>query len=180
MADATVDPAATSLQWACLPIVHSPLCPCSRQSRTCLTADMLMAGMDRFEFQKLAAERLEDAVALLNAGRFACAYYISGYAIECALKAVIAKKTRQDDFPPKDASKYYVHDLAKLLYIAGLGPVFEEEVKGDPIFETNWAVVKDWSEESRYLSRQQQQAQEILIAVNDLHHGVLRWLKEKW
>jgi HEPN domain-containing protein len=143
-------------------------------------ADMLMAGMDRFEFQRLAAERLEDAVALLNAGRFAGAYYISGYAVECALKACIAKKTRQDDFPPKDASKYYVHDLAKLLDIAGLGLVFADEASKDPIFRANWAVVKDWSEESRYLSRQQQQAQEILIAVNDLQHGVLRWLKGNW
>jgi HEPN domain-containing protein len=142
--------------------------------------DMLRAGMDRFEFQKLAAERLEDAVALLHAGRFGCAYYISGYAIECALKACIAKRTKQDDFPPKDASKYYVHDLAKLLDIAGLGRDFADEASKDPIFRANWAVVKDWSEESRYMDRQQQQAQEIVIAVNDHQHGVLPWLKGNW
>jgi hypothetical protein len=39
--------------------------------------------MDRLEFQILAAERLDDAVALLAAGRYSGAYYVSGYAIEC-------------------------------------------------------------------------------------------------
>jgi HEPN domain-containing protein len=136
--------------------------------------------MDRFEFQNLATERLQDAVALLNAGRFACAYYVCGYAVECALKACIAKKTRQDDFPPKDGGRYYIHDVAKLLEIAGLGPRFADEANKDQVFRANWAVVKDWSEESRYLSREQEQAQEILIAVNDVEHGVLRWLRENW
>ena len=142
-------------------------------------ADMLMSGMDRFTFQTLASERLEDAVALLDAGRFACAYYIAGYAVECALKACIAKRTRQNEFPPKDAPKYYVHDLAKLLDFTGLGPEVDHP-ETDPVFRANWAVVKDWSEQSRYQSRQPQQAREILDAVNDPQHGVLRWLKENW
>jgi hypothetical protein len=64
--------------------------------------------MNRLEFQSLAAERLDDAGALLKAGRYGCAYYISGYAIECALKARIAKKTKQDELPPKEAAKFYV------------------------------------------------------------------------
>ena len=119
-------------------------------------------------------------MALLNAGRFACAYYITGYAVECALKACIARKTKQDDFPPKDAAKYYTHDLPKLLDIADLGLAFADEASKHPIFRANWAVVKDWSEETRYQSRQQQQAQEILDAVNDPQHGVLRWLKGNW
>jgi len=136
--------------------------------------------MNRLEFQLLAAERLDDAVALLKAGRYACAYYISGYAIECALKACIARKTKQDEFPPKDAARYYVHDIPKLLDIAGLGPAFTQEANHDPTFRANWAAVKDWSEESRYQSRPQQQAQEILEAVNDPQHGVLQWLKRNW
>jgi len=141
---------------------------------------ILVARMNRTEFQSLAAERLDDAAALLKAGRYACAYYISGYAVECALKACIARKMNQDEFPPKDAAKYYVHDIPKLLDIAGLGSAFAKEVSQDAAFRANWAVVKDWSEESRYQSRQQQQAQEMLDAVNDFQHGVLRWLRENW
>ena len=43
------------------------------------------------------------------------AYYLAGYAIECALKACIAKATRRYDFPDRkkvDAS--HTHDLREL------------------------------------------------------------------
>ncbi|MEX2263319.1 MAG: hypothetical protein WD696_15285 [Bryobacteraceae bacterium] len=136
--------------------------------------------MNRLEFQSLAAERLDDDAALLEAGRYAGAYYVSGYAIECAMKACIARKTKQDEFPPKEAAKYYVHDITKLLDIAGLGPAFAQKAGRDPAFSANWAVVKDWTEETRYQSRGQQQAEEILAAINDPQHGVLQWLRRNW
>jgi hypothetical protein len=99
---------------------------------------------------------------------------LAGYAIECALKACIAGRTKQDEFPPKEAAKYYVHDLAKVLDIAGLGSAFAEE-SVDPAFIANWAAAKDWTEETRYQSRGQRQAEEILAAINDPQHGVLQW-----
>jgi HEPN domain-containing protein len=136
--------------------------------------------MNRLEFQALAVERLSDADALLKAGRYACAYYIAGYAVECALKACIARKTNQDDFPPREAHRYYVHDIPKLLDGAGLGSAFDKEAGRDAIFRTNWAAVKDWTEETRYESRGQKQAEEILTAINDADHGVLQWLKRNW
>ena len=142
--------------------------------------DILVARMNRLEFQSLAADRLDDAAALLQAGRYSGAYYISGYAIECALKACIARKTRQDEFPPKEAARYYVHDLPKLLDIAGLGSAFAQEAGQDPAFRENWAIVKDWTEETRYQSRGQQQAEELLAAVDDPQHGVLQWLRRSW
>ncbi len=55
----------------------------------------------------------DDAAALLQAGRYAGAYYIAGYVIECALKACIARNTRQGEFPPKDAARYYPSALGK-------------------------------------------------------------------
>src|SRR5271165_3908240 len=88
----------------------------------------------------LGVERLSDAGALLKGGRYACAYYIAGYAVECALKACIARKTNQDDFPPREAARYYVHDIPKLLDAAGLGVVFEQEAGQDAIFIANWAA----------------------------------------
>jgi hypothetical protein len=45
--------------------------------------------MNRVDFQNLATERLSDAEALIAGGRFDCAYYVAGYAVECALKACI-------------------------------------------------------------------------------------------
>jgi HEPN domain-containing protein len=136
--------------------------------------------MNRLEFQALAVERLSDAEALLKAGRYACAYYIAGYAVECALKACIARKTNQDDFPPREAARYYVHDIPKLLDGAGLGSAFEQEARQDSILRRYWAEVKDWTEETRYQSRGQGPAEQILTAINDPQHGVLQWLRRNW
>ncbi|MCP5119377.1 MAG: HEPN domain-containing protein, partial [bacterium] len=49
--------------------------------------------MNRTDFQNLALERLDDAKVLLDGGRYNGAYYLSGYVVECALKACIAKLT---------------------------------------------------------------------------------------
>ncbi len=136
--------------------------------------------MNRTDFQSLAIERLLDADALFTAGRYAGAYYVSGYAIECALKARIARKTEKGDFPTRHAPKYYTHNLEDLMKSAGLVPEFEEEKKKDSAFEVNWAIVKDWTEEARYESCGQQQAEEILAAVKDPEHGVPQWLKRNW
>jgi len=71
--------------------------------------------MNRVDFQHLAVERLSDAETLLAAGRFDCAYYVAGYAVECALKVRIANKTKEDDFPPRETRKIWTHDLEDLL-----------------------------------------------------------------
>ena len=55
--------------------------------------------MNRKDFQRLSALRLKEAKALL--GYFHGAYYLTGYAAECALKACIAKRTQKYNFPDK-------------------------------------------------------------------------------
>jgi hypothetical protein len=45
--------------------------------------------VNRSDFQKLAMDRIADAKALLAAKRWAGAYYLAGYAVECALKACV-------------------------------------------------------------------------------------------
>jgi HEPN domain-containing protein len=71
--------------------------------------------------QALAEARVADARTLLRGKRFDAAYYLAGYAIECALKACIATKTKRHDFPDKDfAREVYTHNLADLVRIAGL------------------------------------------------------------
>jgi HEPN domain-containing protein len=136
--------------------------------------------MERADFQRLADERLADAEALIVAGRPVAAYYLCGYAVECALKACIARLTKQDTFPPREAPKYYVHDLTKLLDYSGVDVAFRQEVANDPDFAANWAVAKDWSEETRYQVRERKAAGELISAINDNQHGVLQWLKRNW
>ena len=55
--------------------------------------------MNRVDFQGLSRLRIREARALLRLGEWAGAYYLAGYAVECALKSVISKGTRRHDFP---------------------------------------------------------------------------------
>ena len=136
--------------------------------------------MNRLEFQSLAVERLGDANALLTAGRYAGAYYMAGYAVECALKACISRKTNQDDFPPQTTKGYYTHEINALRKTAGLDGDFEQEAKGDQVFETYWNVASAWTEKTRYQQIEQKLAEQLLIAIDDAQHGVLQWLRKNW
>jgi hypothetical protein len=101
--------------------------------------------------------------------------------VECALKACVSKQVKQHDFPDKKlANEAFTHDLEKLVRIAELAPFFERDrlINGD--LELNWAVVKDWSESSRYeLGISEQQAHDLYSACTGLN-GVLQWIKERW
>ena len=136
--------------------------------------------MNRREFQNLALQRLADAQALFDAKRYAGSYYLAGYAIECALKARIARQTKQHDFPPRDAAKHYTHDITKLLDSSGLAAKFKAEADNNPNFRANWTLVKDWTEEARYQTRRRLEAEALLTAVTDSQSGVLRWLRKYW
>jgi HEPN domain-containing protein len=136
--------------------------------------------MNRDDFQRLAETRLEDAQALLKAGRFDAAYYLGGYAVECALKALICANTREFDFPPKDARDYYTHDLVRLLTIAGLENSLEQAFQDNKQLDEYWRVVKDWKEDRRYRSEgtdAERAAWELIEAISDPKDGVLRWLR---
>ena len=138
--------------------------------------------MNRQDFQNLTQIRLEDAKELLFRERYECAYYIAGYAVECALKSCIAKNTNKYDFPPSQSSinEIYTHDLTKLIKAAGLKQKLDEELKKESAFENNWVVTKDWNENTRYESRGRKEAEDIYSAITAYKYGVLKWLKIHW
>ncbi len=106
--------------------------------------------MTRKDLQELSSIRLREAKLLLAAEAPAGAYYLAGYAAECALKACIAKSTEKHDFPDKKrANDSYVHDLKKLVVVAGLTSELEEALKQSE-FALRWETVVQWNEESRY------------------------------
>ena len=75
--------------------------------------------MNRADLQQLAEARLREAKVLFDAGEWSGSYYLCGYSVECALKAVVAAQVNQGDFPDKKlADAVYTHDLVKL---RGLG-----------------------------------------------------------
>ena len=117
-----------------------------------------------------------DAEALLTAGRWSGAYYLSGYAVECALKACIAKRTSLHDFPDKTVvQKSHTHNLAELLDLAGLRLQLQLAVTpaANPALGINWQSVKDWSERARYEQKTEAEARELFEAVTDPANGVL-------
>ena len=77
--------------------------------------------MTRQDLQELAEVRLKDARVLSDAGRFSGAYYIAGYAVECALKACIAKQFHEHEFPDlQKVKQIYTHGYYTLVRVAGL------------------------------------------------------------
>lgn len=145
-------------------------------------ARFVAKAMNRAEFKQLAQERIADAEALLTAGRFSAAYYLAGYAVECALKAVIARRTVVDDFPVRDAAKLYTHNLKDLLLYAGLGTARGAITTPGVSVQCSvyWEVVQVWNEQSRYATRTQEQAERLIEAINDPTDGVFVWLKMNW
>jgi HEPN domain-containing protein len=137
--------------------------------------------MNRTDLQAFAEERLTDAQLLLANGRYSAAYYIVGYAVECGLKACIAKQTRAEDFYDKNlAKKIFSHVLVELANSARLSAVIDQLKQSDQDFDRNWAQVSQWSEESRYETHTEQEARQMIIAVSDLDHGVLQCLRQYW
>ena len=71
--------------------------------------------------------------------------------VECGLKACIAKNTKRYDFPEKKTvNDSYTHNLEQLIGVAGLRTDLETEIHANGDFASNWALVKDWGEDSRY------------------------------
>ncbi|NIR14928.1 HEPN domain-containing protein [Candidatus Bathyarchaeota archaeon] len=137
--------------------------------------------MNRRSLQELARIRLREARTLLRSGYYDGTYYLCGYVVECGLKACIAKRTRRHDFPEKDrVESSYTHNLNTLIKVAELHQQLSKEMKRDSEFASNWGIVKDWKETSRYERRTRQEAEAIYAAITNREHGVLKWIRQHW
>ena len=107
--------------------------------------------MNRADFQRVSRMRVAEARVLLDNGHYSGAYYLLGYAVECAFKACVAKQVRRYDFPDRQLTMdSYTHDLGKLLRVSGLREQMDADILNDPNLHVNWTIVKDWSEQRRY------------------------------
>ena len=143
--------------------------------------------MNRIDFQEIADLRLRESKTLLAGGFPEGAYYLAGYAVECALKSCIAKRTREHDFPEKKlVNDSHTHDLGKLLDLAGLSDLLKNDVASNVELKLDWEKVRDWSEQSRYelfigdLRGGLVEAELLIDAVESEKGGVLRWIKQSW
>jgi HEPN domain-containing protein len=137
--------------------------------------------LNRDDFQQISRIRVREARALLQNGNYDGAYYLCGYAVECGLKACIAKKTKRYDFPnDKTVKDSYTHNIEQLVGVAGLKTDLQKEINSNKQFEVNWAVVKDWTEVSRYERHDYIKARDLYSAVANRRNGVLKWIRQHW
>ncbi len=153
----------------------------TEESKKVLTGRV--AGMNRVDLQQLAELRILEAHALLTlpAPMPDGAYYLAGYAVECGLKACIAKAYGAECWPEKDfVVKCHTHEIFALIRHAGLETAQNAAIAANPGLLTNLNIVKDWSERSRYERHSQTEAQNLYDAITDAADGVLTWIKVHW
>jgi HEPN domain-containing protein len=138
--------------------------------------------MNRSDFQQLTELRVREAEVLLREGYFDGAFYLLGYAIECALKACIAKQTKEYDFPPdrKAVEAIYKHNSGDLLKASTLEREHEQARRASSAFDANWKIIQGWTEQGRYQQgKSEKEVQEFFSAIVG-DEGVLPWLKKFW
>ncbi len=138
--------------------------------------------MNKNNLEALVDVRVKEAKLLLDHKCYEGAYYLLGYALECAIKACIARQVKEHDFPDKNlANACYTHKLGDLLGVAGLKQKLLEKEKYDEDFKLNWSVAKDWSEDIRYEHTiEETMAKDFFEAIMDNKSGILVWIKSWW
>ncbi|MGL4553189.1 MAG: hypothetical protein ACRC33_18650 [Gemmataceae bacterium] len=139
--------------------------------------------MTRKDWEALADDWSEDARVLLAAGRWGCAYYAAGYAVECALKVCVMARVAANPaivFDEKTVpAQLRTHKIEPLMVLAGMatGDAKNFVINGaDAAHRSHWNAVRGWNESSRYERRAEAAARELVVAVN----GVLPWIKTHW
>ena len=110
-------------------------------------------------------------------------YYLSGYAVECGLKACVLahiEATGAIFVDKKYAEKCWTHNLESLLNRANLDTVMAAESSANIALDQNWKCARDWDESSRYRQFTQNQAQTMYDAIADQVNGVLPWIRKRW
>ena len=140
--------------------------------------------MKKTELQQLADDRIADAQVLLGAQRWFAAYYLAGYATECALKACVLTYVEKNSDVIFRERKYsencWTHKVDTLLELADLKTLRDQDSAVNPAFVPNWQTAKDWNPESRYRQITELEARKLFDAITDSNHGVLQWIKAHW
>jgi len=138
--------------------------------------------VNRSDFQELAELHLQHARALLDARLYSGAFYMCGYAVECALKARICKRTKEFDFYrwPDESRDAWSHDFQRLIKAAGLESELDKARASDRDLDVNWKSAGNWRPRSRYERKTTEETYALFAAISDTDHGVLSCIKRFW
>lgn len=140
-----------------------------------------MSAVSRSDLQLLARSKFGDAKFLLRYGRHSNAYYLAGYAVEFALKAVVARQMERHVLPdPRFIRDVYQHDLERLVGLARLRIELDAARRNNARLNANSAIVSDWNVESRYELINRVRSRAMVKAVGEPSSGVFRWLQQHW
>jgi hypothetical protein len=143
---------------------------------------MLAARLNRDKLQRLSEGRLEEGRVLLENKLWTGSYYMTGLAIECALKAYLAQAVQQYDFPDRNfVQRIYTHKLKELAQLdAAFWLELETEIQGNVKLRTNWNTVLLWNDENRYEIVDELQATSLYTATTEIGTGVMEWIRRRW
>ena len=151
--------------------------------------------LNQADLRRLAQERIQDASALLAGGRWSFAYYVAGYAVECALKSCILSQMIHTGWIFESKVKIdqvLTHDFAELVELAGLKTQLNVRLAasaaaataaGGPaggIFVGYWGTVLQWDVASRYQTKTEAEAREIYEAITHAPDGIMQWIQNFW
>ena len=143
--------------------------------------------MNQAELQALTEERIKDAKALLDGKRWAFAYYVGGYAVECALKSCLLARMVHTGWIFEDKANVkdcLTHDFGQLVHLAGLkselDAAFTASAAAGKEFIGYWGTVSAWQVTTRYVPKSQAEAEELYEAITNDPNGVLKWIRNHW
>jgi HEPN domain-containing protein len=131
----------------------------------------------------MADERILDAAALISQGRWAFAYYVAGYAVECALKSCVLARMVHTGAVFEDkkfAERCFTHDFGELVKLAGLKNELDAKLAASSAFVGFWGTATLWKETSRYEEKAEPEARSLYEAISHDPDGVLRWIRNYW
>jgi len=138
----------------------------------------------RADFIKISKTRLAEVKVLYDNGYYDGAKYLAGYVIETALKARICKILNSNYPDSGEISRSFLtHKLDNLISLGGLRVAFDNLLAANVDFKTNWSIITNWTETSRYNSigsATNSEISDLLLALEDRNNGVLTWIKKKW
>jgi hypothetical protein len=148
-----------------------------------ISVELGASAVNRAELRRLADDRVLDAEALLKDSRWSGAYYLTGYAVECGLKACVLayiERTGIIFLDKRFLEKCWTHDIEALVKAADLEVTLGLDISANADLGANWLIVEEWSELARYQQWTEPEARRLYDAVTDAANGVLPWLRVRW
>lgn len=140
--------------------------------------------MTKQDWRDLAEARLIDADILLQNQRWAAAYYIAGYAVECGLKACVVDLVEKNPGIIYEERRFsdscWTHKLTELVGVARLEAARAADEIANPAFAQKWAVVIRWNEAYRYVCVSEPDARQLYEAISHPQDGVMKWIRDHW